>query len=115
MDGNGKVNYTKEDVSEMIDELIEIVKVCLTNKEKWLNDKKSLYPIIREKYPKLYYERYKLVNNVVEETNIEPLLAMLKAFYNVQTGKVDALEMANSMTDIINKTYAGNILSGNKK
>ena len=106
--------HNTQDISMIADNIISIIQLCIHNKEKWMNDKPEMLKII-EKQNNFFYTCYnRLCHDVVEMDNLEPMVAMLKTFYKVQTGEI-SFENANKIiNDAINGTFIEPVLNSDK-
>lgn len=106
--------HNSQDISMIADNIISIIQLCIHNKEKWMNDKPEMLKII-EKQNNFFYTCYnRMCHDVVEMDNLEPMVAMLKTFYKVQTGEI-SFEKANKIiNDAINGTFVEPVLNSDK-
>ncbi len=104
-------NFNNTNMNEMADEIIRILDTCQKNKEMWKTDKYAMIRIIQAEHPKFYESYTRVCRIVVLEDNIEPLLAMMKTFANVQNGEL-SLDKANDViTKGLNAKYVDPVLN----
>lgn len=107
-------SFNNQNMCEMADEIIKILATCNKNKETWQKDKYAMIRIIQAEHPKFYEVYTRVCRILVLEENIEPLMAMMKTFANVQNGEI-SLDKANEViTKGLNSKYVDPVLNSDE-
>ncbi len=107
-------SFNNTNMNEMADEIIRILNTCKENKETWKTDKYAMIRLIQAEHPKFYESYTRVCRILVLEDNIEPLLAMMKTFANVQNGEM-SLDKANDVvTKGLNAKYVDPVLNSDE-
>ena len=105
--------YNPEPIHNIADDFIEILQCCLMHKDVYNNDKEEMLNIIRKNHPIFYSTYFRLCKTAVE-TEIEPLIQQMKAFYKVQKGAIDFKNASDIMNTATNDTYVNPVLHSDK-
>lgn len=104
----------KENMSDVADNIIKTLELCLANKEMWQNDKHGMLKLIKHTN-EYFYETYpRICRILVFSDDITPLLGMIKTFGRVQSGEISFESANKSITDAINAKYVDNVLNSDK-
>jgi hypothetical protein len=104
-------SFNNQNMCEMADEIIKILATCNQNKETWKKEKYAMIRLIQAEHPTFYESYTRVCRILVLEENIEPLLAMMKTFANVQNGEL-SLDKANEViTKGLNSKYVDPVLN----
>jgi len=106
--------FNKQEMTEIADEIIDILKFCLANKNIWKSDKQRMLTMIKD-HNETFYERYpRICRIMVNSDDITPLLTMIKTFGEVQAGKMSLDKANNMMSGQINNKYVDPVLQSDK-
>ena len=106
--------YNKEDVGEIIVNIVDLYKVCLMNKNTWNNDKDKMMDLMEKRNPLFFNKYYRICKTLVEYEDISPLITMLKNFYKVQSNKIKFKDANNEFNNSVNAEYVDPILQSEK-
>ena len=106
--------YNKEDVGEIIVNIVDLYKVCLMNKNTWNDDKEKMMDLMEQRNPLFFNKYYRICKTLVEYEDISPLISMLKNFYKVQSNKTKFKDANNEFNNSINAEYVDPILQSEK-
>ena len=105
-------NNTK--MTEISDFIIRALDVCLKNKETGKNDKEGMIQLI-QLYNFNFYDKYpKICRMLVYADDIQPLLAMIQTFSQVQLGNINLNEANDTITNGLNDKYIDGVLNSDK-
>jgi hypothetical protein len=106
--------FNKDDVGLIMDNLIDIVKLCINNIKIYESNKGEMMKLIESNNNYFYNKYNRLCHNVVEMDNIEPLIEMIKTFHKVQSGKLSFESANTAIANAINGTYIEPVLNSEK-
>lgn len=106
--------FNKQEMTKIADEIIDILKFCLSNKSIWKSDKQQMLTMIKD-HNETFYERYPIICRIMlNSDDITPLLTMIKTFGEVQEGKMSLDKANNMMSGQINNKYVDPVLQSDK-
>jgi len=106
--------FNKQEMTKIADEIIDILKFCLSNKSIWKSDKQQMLTMIKD-HNETFYERYpRICRIMLNSDDITPLLTMIKTFGEVQEGKMSLDKANNMMSGQINNKYVDPVLQSDK-
>ena len=103
-----------EKMTEIADHIINALKICLSNKDIWKNDKEQMIQLIKNDNP-IFYEKYPRICRVLIKTDdITPLLGMLSTYGKVQSGEISSDTANNLIQGAINSMYVDPVINSEK-
>jgi hypothetical protein len=106
--------FNEQQITEIADQIIDILKLCLQNKSTWKNDKQGMVKIIKDNF-NTFYEKYPRICRIITSADdISPLITMLRTFSQVQAGKLSFKAANDMMSSQINSQYVDPVLNSDK-
>ena len=82
--------------------------------KKYYHERSSVDSVYLEKHNKYFHDNYyRITKTLVDYDNIDPMLAMLRQFHQVQTKKINFEDSTKIINDSINATYVDPLLDSN--
>ena len=106
--------YNKEDISGIMENIVDMYRLCGANKEIWKNDKEKMGDLMEKRNPLFYNKYHRICKTLIEYEDIRPLIAMLKSFYQVQTNKLSFSEANKNFNDANNAVFVEPVLNSEK-
>jgi len=106
--------YNKEDIGNILVNIVDLYKVCLMNKDTWNNDKEKMMDLMEQRNALFFNKYYRICKTLVEYEDITPLITMLKNFYKVQTNKTKFKDANDEFNSSVNAKYVEPILQSEK-
>lgn len=106
--------FNNEKMTEISDFIIRALDVCLKNKETWKTDKESMIQLIIVDNLNFYDKYPKICRMLVYGDDIQPLLAMIQTFSQVQLGNIKLNEANDTITGGLNAKYIDGVLNSEK-
>ncbi len=108
------MEYNKERVEEIADNIIGIIGLCRENRRIWESDKVRMMKMIEMNYNEFYEKYPRICMTIVREEDISPLIGMLRAFSKVQNREITVEKANESITSALNATYINPALNSEK-
>ena len=106
--------FNETEMTVMADEILNILKFCLSKKDIWKNEKQKMIGLIKD-YNEKFYEKYpRICRIIVNSEDITPLLTMIRTFGEVQQGKLSLSSANEMMSSQINSKYIDPVLQSDK-
>lgn len=106
--------FNQESMGIISEKIIQVLHVCLENKELWKTDKYGMLRKIKDHYEDFYELYPRICRILVFADDITPLLAMIKTFSKVQAGELNFQDANDSITNAINSKYVDGVLNSDK-
>jgi hypothetical protein len=103
--------FNQQSMSEISDNIINVLNLCLQNKELWKTDKYGMLRKIKDKYEDFYELYPRICRILVFSDDITPLLGMIQTFSKVQSGELSFQDANDSITNAINAKYIDGVLN----
>jgi hypothetical protein len=105
------MSFNQQNMSEISDKIINILHLCLNNKDVWNDDKYAMLRKIKE-FDESFYELYPIIcRRLVFEEDITPLIGMIQTFSQVQMGKITFEQSQTNIENIMNGKYINPVLN----
>jgi hypothetical protein len=106
--------FNKESMGVISERIIQVLHLCLENKELWKNDKYGMLRKIKDTYEDFYELYPRLCRILIFADDITPLLGMIKTFSKVQIGEMSFQEANDAITNAVNAKYVDGVLNSDK-
>ena len=104
----------QESILSISDHIINVLGICLQNKDVYDNDKRKMMQIV-EASNKYFYDNYqRICRIIVQGHDIRPLLSMLEKFGKVQVGQLSFQEANDNIVNELNEKYVDGVLNSEK-
>lgn len=111
---NDDSKFNTQKMTEISDNIIQILSLCTKNKDLYNNDKNSMLKLIKL-HNQYFYEKYpRICRILIFEDDITPLLGMIQTFAKVQEGKMSFNQANELIQGSINAKYVDPILNSEK-
>ena len=106
--------YNKEDISDIMENVVDMYRLCGAHKEVWKIDKEKMLELMEKRNPLFYNKYHRICKTLVEYEDIRPLITMLKSFYQVQTNKLSFTAANKNFNDANNSVFVDPVLNSEK-
>ena len=107
-------DFNRVKMEDIADDVIKVLKVCLSSKDTWKSDKNAMLKLIQMNHPTFYESYPRICRSIVYENDITPLISMITTFAKVQDGDL-SLNKANDMiSGALNAKYVDPVLNSDK-